>query len=156
GSSGAELASQVVRFAPAELVLLDHAENGLYFIERELSDARHAFPIAAVVGDLRDAEGLEALFARRRPDVVLHAAAHKHVPLLEDAPREAVLNNVVGTRLLVDAADRHGVRHFVLLSTDKAVRPTSVMGASKRVCERLVQAAARRRRRRDCARRFRN
>jgi len=156
GSIGAELARQVVRFSPAELVLLDHAENGLYFIERELSDAPHAFPIVAVVGDVRDADGLEALFARRRPEVVLHAAAHKHVPLLEDAPREAVLNNVVGTRLLVDAADRHGVRHFVLVSTDKAVRPSSVMGASKRVCERLVQAASRRGRGSYCAVRFGN
>jgi FlaA1/EpsC-like NDP-sugar epimerase len=110
----------------------------------------------AVVGDLCDAVGLEALFVAHRPQVVLHAAAHKHVPLLEEAPREAVLNNVTGTRVLVDAADRHGVAHFVLLSTDKAVRPTSVMGASKRVCERLVQAASRRGHGVYCAVRFGN
>jgi FlaA1/EpsC-like NDP-sugar epimerase len=156
GSIGAELARQVARFAPAELVLLDHAENGLYFIQRELGAAGRVTPVRAVVGDLCDAAGLEALFDAHRPEVVLHAAAHKHVPLLEDAPREAVLNNVAGTRLLVDAADRHAVAHFVLLSTDKAVRPTSVMGASKRVCERLVQAASRRGRGIYCAVRFGN
>jgi FlaA1/EpsC-like NDP-sugar epimerase len=156
GSIGAELSRQVARFAPAELVLLDHAENGLYFIHRELAVAACDFPVRAVVGDLCDAVGLEALFAAHRPQVVLHAAAHKHVPLLEEAPREAVLNNVTGTRLLVDAADRHGVAHFVLLSTDKAVLPTSVMGASKRVCERLVQAASRRGHGVYCAVRFGN
>ena len=122
---------------------MDRAENGLYYIERELADAKPAFPLHAVIADLRDAAGLEALFARHRPEIVLHAAAHKHVPLLEDAPREAVLNNVLGTRQLVDVARAHGVAHFVLISTDKAVRPSSVMGASKRVCERIVQAASR-------------
>ena len=156
GSIGAELSRQVARFAPAELVLLDHAENGLYFIHRELAAAARGVAVRAVVGDLCDAVGLEALFAAHRPQVVLHAAAHKHVPLLEDAPREAVLNNVTGTRALVDTADRHGVAHFVLLSTDKAVRPTSVMGASKRVCERLVQAASRRGHGVYCAVRFGN
>jgi FlaA1/EpsC-like NDP-sugar epimerase len=155
GSIGSELSRQVARFAPAELVLLDHAENGLYFIQRELGNVR-GLSVRAVVGDLCDATGLEALFVAHRPEVVLHAAAHKHVPLLEEAPREAVRNNVVGTRLLVDAADRHGVAHFVLLSTDKAVRPSSVMGASKRVCERLVQAASRRGRGVYCAVRFGN
>jgi FlaA1/EpsC-like NDP-sugar epimerase len=109
-----------------------------------------------VVGDLRDAPGLETLFARLRPEVVLHAAAHKHVPLLEDAPREAVLNNVTGTRFLLEAADRHGAAHFVLISSDKAVHPTSVMGATKRVGERMVQAWSRRGRGRYCAVRFGN
>ncbi len=156
GSIGAELARQVSRFAPAELVLLDHAENGLYYIQRELAAGEPAFALHAVVGDLRDADGLEALFARFRPEVVLHAAAHKHVPLLEDAPREAVLNNVLSTRQLVDAAGRHAVSHFVLISTDKAVNPSSVMGASKRVCERLVQAASRRGTGNYCAVRFGN
>ena len=156
GSIGSELARQVARYGPAQLTLVDHAENGLYYIQRELLGAAPALPLQAVVADVCDAAGLEALFARVRPEVVLHAAAHKHVPLLEDAPREAVLNNVVGTRLLVDAADRHGVQHFVLISTDKAVNPSSVMGASKRVCERLVQAASRRGRGRFCAVRFGN
>jgi FlaA1/EpsC-like NDP-sugar epimerase len=156
GSIGSELSRQVAQFAPAELVLLDHAENGLYFIQRELGNAARGVRACAIVGDLCDAAGLEAVFAAHRPEVVLHAAAHKHVPLLEDSPREAVRNNIAGTRLLVDAADRHGVEHFVLLSTDKAVRPSSVMGASKRVCERIVQAASRRGRGVYCAVRFGN
>jgi FlaA1/EpsC-like NDP-sugar epimerase len=156
GSIGAELSRQVARFAPAELVLLDRAENGLYFIHRELGAVSAGGPIHAIVGDLCDAVGIEALFAAHRPEVVLHAAAHKHVPLMEDAPREAVLNNVAGTRMLIDAADRHGVEHFVLLSTDKVVQPTSVMGASKRVCERLAQAASRRGRGAYCVVRFGN
>jgi len=156
GSIGGELARQVARFAPAGLVLLDHAENGLYFVQRELADAGPGFPVRAVVGDLRDATGLEGVFERHRPEVVLHAAAHKHVPLLEDAPREAVLNNVTATRLLVEVALRHRVAHFVLISTDKAVHPTSVMGATKRMCERLVQAASTRGEGRFCAVRFGN
>ena len=156
GSIGAELARQVARFAPAELVLLDHAENGLYYIQRELAAAEPALALHARVADVCDASGVEALHERFRPEIVLHAAAHKHVPLLEDAPREAVLNNVVSTRLLLDAAARHGVSHFVLISTDKAVNPSSVMGASKRVCERLVQAASRRVPGRFCAVRFGN
>jgi len=156
GSIGAELARQVARFGPATLVLLDHAENGLYFIERELGAAEPGVPLHAIVGDLCDPAGIEALFARHRPDLVLHAAAHKHVPLLEDAPREAVLNNVAGTRILVDAALAHGTQNFVLISTDKAVNPSSVMGASKRVCERLVQAASTRGPGRFCAVRFGN
>jgi FlaA1/EpsC-like NDP-sugar epimerase len=142
GSIGAELARQVARSAPATLVLLDRAENGLYFIQRELLDREPAASVHAVVADLRDAPGLETVFAAHRPEVVLHAAAHKHVPLLEDSPREAVLNNVGGTRNLVEASQRHGVASFVLISTDKAVHPSSVMGATKRVCERLVQAAS--------------
>ena len=142
GSIGAELARQVMRFAPASLVLLDRAENGLYFIQRELLDREPTAPVHAVVADLRDAPGLDAVIAAQRPEVVLHAAAHKHVPLLEAAPREAVLNNVGGTRHLVESCTRHGAAHFVLISTDKAVHPTSVMGATKRVCERLVQAAS--------------
>ena len=156
GSIGAELARQVARFAPAQLVLVDHAENGLYYIQRELAAAEPSLALHARVADLCDAGGVEALHARFRPEVVLHAAAHKHVPLLEDAPREAVLNNVVSTRRLLDAAARHGVSHFVLISTDKAVNPSSVMGASKRVCERLVQAASRRGQGLFCAVRFGN
>jgi FlaA1/EpsC-like NDP-sugar epimerase len=156
GSIGAELARQAARFAPASLVLLDHAENGLYFIQRELIDRAVGAPVHAVVADLRDAAGVEGVFAAHRPEVVLHAAAHKHVPLLEDSPREAVLNNVGGTRHLVEASARHGVAHFVLISTDKAVHPSSVMGATKRVCERLVQAASVAGGGRYCAVRFGN
>jgi FlaA1/EpsC-like NDP-sugar epimerase/lipopolysaccharide/colanic/teichoic acid biosynthesis glycosyltransferase len=156
GSIGSELARQVHEFGPSELVLLDHAENGLYFVHNELVSQRSAIPVHAIVCDIRDAAGIEAAFTRFKPTVVFHAAAHKHVPLLEASPREAVLNNIVGTRNLVDAADRHGVDKFVLISTDKAVNPTSVMGASKRVCEMLLQSASLRSRTRFCAVRFGN
>jgi len=156
GSIGSELARQVAEYGPAELMLLDHAENGLYFINNEIVSQRPGFPVHAIVCDIRDATGIECAFARFRPDVVFHAAAHKHVPLLEVSPREAVLNNVVGTRNLVDSSDRHGVRKFVLISTDKAVNPSSVMGASKRVCEMLLQSASQRSSTRFCAVRFGN
>ena len=142
GSIGSELARQVARSGPAALVLLDHAENGLYFTQRELAMSSPTLPLTAVLADLRDRVALERVFVQHQPSIVLHAAAHKHVPLLEDAPREGVLNNVVSTRHLVDAVLRHGVGHFVLISSDKAVAPSSVMGATKRVCERIVQAAS--------------
>ncbi|MFN8588927.1 MAG: polysaccharide biosynthesis protein [Candidatus Eisenbacteria bacterium] len=156
GSIGSELVRQVSEFGPTELVLLDHAENGLYFIHNEIVSQRPAYPVHAIVCDIRDDRGVEAAFARFRPEVVFHAAAHKHVPLLETSPREAVLNNIVGTRNLVDSSDRHGVGKFVLISTDKAVNPTSVMGASKRVCEMLLQSASQRSATRFCAVRFGN
>ncbi|MCC6650949.1 MAG: polysaccharide biosynthesis protein [Candidatus Eisenbacteria bacterium] len=156
GSIGSELVRQISEFGPAELVLLDHAENGLYFIHNEIVAQRPAYAVHAIVCDMRDAKGVEATFARFRPEVVFHAAAHKHVPLLETSPREAVLNNIVGTRNLVDASDRHGVGKFVLISTDKAVNPTSVMGASKRVCEMLLQSASQRSATKFCAVRFGN
>jgi FlaA1/EpsC-like NDP-sugar epimerase/lipopolysaccharide/colanic/teichoic acid biosynthesis glycosyltransferase len=156
GSIGSELARQVAGFGPAELVLLDHAENGLYFVDHELAAQHDTFPIHPVVCDIRDAEGLDRTFRTFRPAVVFHAAAHKHVPLLEASPREAVLNNIVGTRHLVDTADRYGVQKFVLISTDKAVNPTSVMGASKRVCEMLCQSRSQRSQTRFVAVRFGN
>jgi len=140
GSIGSELARQVAGFAPENLVLLDHAENGLYFVHHELVAEHPGLTLHPVVGDIRDADAIESVFQRFRPTVVFHAAAHKHVPLLEANPREAVLNNIVGTANLTQAADRHAVGKFVLISTDKAVNPTSVMGASKRVCEMVVQS----------------
>ncbi len=143
GSIGSELARQVAEFAPSELILLDHSENGLYYLHNELTTQRAGLPVHAVIADIQDRQGLEAAFQRFRPTVVLHAAAHKHVPLLEANPREAVLNNIVGTRNLVQLSDRLGVGKFVLISTDKAVNPTSVMGASKRVCEMLLQSRSR-------------
>src|SRR6185436_9527 len=140
GSIGSELARQVAGFGPSELVLLDHAENGLYYVHNELANQHPNLPLHPVVGNIQDYDGMEAVFKRFRPQLVFHAAAHKHVPLLEMNPREAVFNNIVGTRVLVDGADRHGVEKFVLISTDKAVNPTSVMGASKRVCEMIGQS----------------
>jgi FlaA1/EpsC-like NDP-sugar epimerase/lipopolysaccharide/colanic/teichoic acid biosynthesis glycosyltransferase len=156
GSIGSELARQIVEFSPAELTLLDHSENGLYYVHNELVALHPRLPIHPVIMDIRDADGMERVFERLKPTVVFHAAAHKHVPLLESNPREAILNNVVGTRNLVQAADRAGVDKFVLISTDKAVNPTSVMGASKRVCEIILQSRSQNSRTRFVAVRFGN
>ncbi len=156
GSIGSELSRQIADFAPAQLQLLDHAENGLYYIITELQANSPRLDVVPLVADIKDADGLNAIFDRYSPTVVFHAAAHKHVPLLEANPREAVLNNVMGTRHLLQASDRTGVRKFVLISTDKAVNPTSVMGASKRVCEMLMQSLSQRSRTRFAAVRFGN
>jgi FlaA1/EpsC-like NDP-sugar epimerase/lipopolysaccharide/colanic/teichoic acid biosynthesis glycosyltransferase len=156
GSIGSELARQVAAFEPASLVLLDHSENGLYYVHNELTSQHAELPVHAVVADIQDPDGIARVLERFQPTVVFHAAAHKHVPLLESNPREAVLNNIAGTRVLIDAADRHGVAKFVLISTDKAVNPTSVMGASKRVCEMLLQSRSRHSRTRYAAVRFGN
>ncbi len=156
GSIGSELARQAAGFMPSELVLLDHAENGLYYLHNELAAQHPELAIHPVVADIKDPEGLERVFERFRPSVVFHAAAHKHVPLLEANPREAVLNNIVGTGHLARIADRHGVGKFVLISTDKAVNPTSVMGASKRVCEMMLQSLSERSLTRFVAVRFGN
>ena len=141
GSIGAELCRQVATFSPASLVLLDRYENGLFAITNELSAAGHAF-IVPLIGDITDVGQINRLFAEHRPTLVFHAAAHKHVPLMEGNPCEAVLNNVGGTRVVAEAAHRHEVDRFILISTDKAVNPVSVMGASKAVAELLVQETA--------------
>jgi FlaA1/EpsC-like NDP-sugar epimerase/lipopolysaccharide/colanic/teichoic acid biosynthesis glycosyltransferase len=156
GSIGSELARQVAEHGPSELILLDHAENGLYYVHNELLAQRAGLPVHPVIADIRDLENMEATFRRFRPTLVLHAAAHKHVPLLEANPREAVLNNIIGTRNLVQLSDRHAVRKFVLISSDKAVNPTSIMGASKRVCEMLLQSRSQRSTTRFVAVRFGN
>jgi FlaA1/EpsC-like NDP-sugar epimerase/lipopolysaccharide/colanic/teichoic acid biosynthesis glycosyltransferase len=156
GSIGSELARQVAGFGPACLTLLDHSENGLYYVHNELVAQYPSLTLHAVVADVRDAEAVEQAFTKYRPTVVFHAAAHKHVPLLETNPREAVLNNVVGTRNMLDAAERHWVSKFVLISTDKAVNPTSVMGATKRVCEMMMQSRSQRSHTRFAAVRFGN
>jgi FlaA1/EpsC-like NDP-sugar epimerase len=140
GSIGSELARQAARYEPAGLVLLDHDENGVFFLEREL---RAAFPRAALtacIADIKDPRRISDVFKEHRPHVVLHAAAHKHVPLMETNAVEAVKNNVFGTRIVADLAKAHGVETFVLISTDKAVNPTSVMGTSKRIAEMYVQS----------------
>jgi len=144
GSIGSELCRQIACCEPSQLVLLGHGENSIFGITNEL---RRDFPtlnLQPVIADIREAVRLEQVFQRFQPEVIFHAAAHKHVPLMEDNPEEAVTNNVFGTRNLLDLAESHAVEVFVMISTDKAVRPTSVMGATKRVAEQLVQAAAHR------------
>lgn len=139
GSIGSELCRQIARLEPNTLVMLDRYENTLHAIVVELVDAGGASSLFATVGDVTDAVRIDEVFAKFRPQIVFHAAAHKHVPLMESSPCEAVKNNVRGTRLLAEAAERHGVDKFIMISTDKAVNPTSVMGASKRVAELLIQ-----------------
>lgn len=142
GSIGSELCRQLARLAPAKLVLLGHGENSIFDIYQELLGAYPAITIVPVIADVRDRPRLAKIVAFHRPHAVFHAAAHKHVPLMEENVVEAVTNNVAGTKNVVDAALESGVEHFVLISTDKAVRPTSVMGATKRVAEEIVQQAA--------------
>lgn len=144
GSIGSELVRQALRFGPREVILLGHGENSLFALSQELDRRRPRPPYRAVVADVRLREDLEAVFREMKPQVVFHAAAHKHVPLMEENPGAAVRNNVVGTANLVELALDHGVERFVNVSTDKAVNPTSVMGATKRVAEYLVHRAARR------------
>ena len=144
GSIGSELCRQALVFGPARLVLLDHSENGLFHLERELKPAAGAVEIIPCLASVTDAARLRVCLDRFRPEVVLHAAAHKHVPLMEANPGEAIKNNTLGTRTLVDEVIRSGAEAFVMISTDKAVRPTSVMGATKRLAELYVQAMGRR------------
>jgi FlaA1/EpsC-like NDP-sugar epimerase len=142
GSIGSELCRQLARLAPSRLVLLGHGENSIFDIFQELSLSFPDIEIIPVIADVRDRPRIAHIFNLYRPHAVFHAAAHKHVPLMEDNVLEAVTNNVAGTRNVVDAAIEVSVQHFVLISTDKAVRPTSVMGATKRIAEQLVQHAA--------------
>ena len=139
GSIGSELARQVARLNPASLVLVGRGENSLYEIEQELIQTTQLRP-TAVVADIRNRAAIEEVVAKYRPTVVFHAAAHKHVPLMESNPIEAIENNALATRTLAELAVKYGVRKFIMLSTDKAVNPRSVMGASKRVCEMVVSA----------------
>ncbi len=140
GSIGAELCRQILALAPARLVLLDRSEFSLYRIHQELLQKRGQTDLVAVLGDVCDAIAMQELMTRHRPQVVFHAAAYKHVPLLEDHCREAVLNNVIGSVVLADAARAQACERFVLISTDKAVNPVSVLGASKRVAELVCEA----------------
>ena len=143
GSIGSELARQIANASPARLTLLGHGENSLFDAEAQL---RRDFPhlrINTAVADIRDEERLAVVFERIKPSIVFHAAAHKHVPLMEENPEEAVTNNILGTRNVVNQALRSATERFVLISTDKAVLPNSIMGASKRVAEAIVRSAAR-------------
>jgi FlaA1/EpsC-like NDP-sugar epimerase len=141
GSIGSELCRQIARVSPSHLVLVDHAEDNLFEIQRELVDDRHVLNAIAVLADCKEEERMREVFAEHRPDVVFHAAAYKHVTLMEGNPVEAVRNNALATRVLARVAGDAGVRVFVLVSTDKAVAPATVMGASKALAEWAVEAA---------------
>jgi FlaA1/EpsC-like NDP-sugar epimerase len=143
GSIGSELSRQIARVAPRKLILLDHAEDNLFRIQRELEDDRHVHPstLAAVLGDCKEEERMREVFAEHRPTIVFHAAAYKHVALMENNPVEAVRNNALATRVVASVAGQQEVRAFVLVSTDKAVSPATVMGASKALAEFALEAA---------------
>ena len=140
GSIGSELCRQIMKYNPEKLIIFDIYENNLYDIELELKSKYPKQKIEAIVGSVRDKKRLEDVFSEYKPSLVFHAAAHKHVPLMENNPLEAIKNNIFGTYNVVNCADKYGTERFVLISTDKAVNPTNVMGASKRVCEMIVQA----------------
>lgn len=140
GSIGSELCRQIAKFSPKLLVIFDVYENNLYDIEMELRGDYPRLDLMALVGSVRDKERLDNVFKTYKPNIVFHAAAHKHVPLMETSPLEAIKNNIFGTYNTVNCADKYEVEKFVLISTDKAVNPTNVMGASKRVCEMIIQA----------------
>ena len=140
GSIGSELCRQVMKFNPKELVIVDIYENNLYDIEQELRMNYPDAKIDAIVASVRDKKRLNEIFEEFKPYLVFHAAAHKHVPLMETSPLEAIKNNVFGTYNVVNCADEYNVKRFILISTDKAVNPTNIMGATKRLCEMIVQA----------------
>ena len=144
GSIGSELCRQIAGHCPKRLVIFDIYENNAYDIQQELRRTHPGLELITLIGSVRDTERVNMLFETYRPEIVFHAAAHKHVPLMEDSPNEAIKNNVFGTYHVARAADRYGTKTFVLISTDKAVNPTNVMGASKRICEMIVQTMANR------------
>ena len=139
GSIGSELCRQILKYTPSKLLLLDNCENNMYDIEMELRNNYPYIDIVAFVKDIKDKRAINQIFAEHQPYVVYHAAAHKHVPLMEANPEEAIKNNVMGTYNVAQAADKFGAKKFVLISTDKAVNPTSIMGASKRLAEIIIQ-----------------
>jgi FlaA1/EpsC-like NDP-sugar epimerase len=143
GSIGSELCRQIARVRPRQLVLLDHAEDNLFQIEREMIEERHFTRVEAVLADCKEGDRMLEVMQRYKPDVVFHAAAYKHVPLMESNPLEALRNNALGTRVTAETAAASGAERFVLVSTDKAVNPRTVMGASKAIAEWLVEAAGR-------------
>lgn len=141
GSIGSELCRQISRFKPSKLIILDIYENNVYEIQNELKRKyKNTLDLEVIIASVRDINRLDQIFDKYRPDIVFHAAAHKHVPLMEDNPTEAIKNNVFGTRNVASMSDKYGTKRFVLISTDKAVNPTNIMGATKRVAEMIVQA----------------
>lgn len=140
GSIGSELCRQIARFNPKELIIFDIYENNAYDLQNELLRKHENLNLKTLIGSVRDRKRLNSIFKEYRPQVVFHAAAHKHVPLMEDSPGEAIKNNVLGTLNTAELASEYGVERFVLISTDKAVNPTNVMGATKRMCEMVIQS----------------
>lgn len=140
GSIGSELCRQIAKFKPKQLLIFDIYENNAYDLQNELRYSNPELNLKVLIASVRDVRRLEKVFDEFRPDVVFHAAAHKHVPLMEDNPSEAIKNNVFGTLNVAQCADKYGTKRFVMISTDKAVNPTNIMGASKRACEMVVQA----------------
>jgi len=142
GSIGEEIGMQVCRFSPGELMILDHDENGLFYTEKKIRKKYYDLKLGIMIADIRNREKMEKIFENFKPEVVFHAAAHKHVPMMEYHPDEAVSNNIIGTKNLVEMADKWGINNFVMISTDKAINPTSVMGASKQIAEMIVKMYA--------------
>ena len=139
GSIGEEISMQICKYSPGELMIIDHNENGLFCVEKKIIKENSNLKFFIMVADIRNKEKMEKIFESFRPEVVFHAAAHKHVPMMEYHPDEAVSNNITGTKILVELADKYEVNNFVMISTDKAINPTSVMGASKQVAEMIVR-----------------
>jgi FlaA1/EpsC-like NDP-sugar epimerase len=140
GSIGSEICRQVLRFEPRQLLLVERGENALFLLEQEFCRCDPRPPFEPLIADITDEARMDQIIATYRPTVIFHAAAHKHVPMMEWNPAEAIKNNCIGTQILARLADKHGVREFVMISTDKAVNPTSVMGCSKLIAERFVQS----------------
>ncbi len=139
GSIGSELCRQIASHNPKQLIIVDIYENSAYDIQQELLQKYENLNLVTLIASVRNTKRMDEIFAAYRPKIVYHAAAHKHVPLMEDSPNEAIKNNVLGTWKVVQAADKYHVRRFVMISTDKAVNPTNIMGASKRICEMIIQ-----------------
>jgi FlaA1/EpsC-like NDP-sugar epimerase len=156
GSIGSEICRQVARFEPSSLLLVERAENALFLIHKELVERFPRLNVIPVIADIGDRDRMEAVFAKHRPTEVFHAAAHKHVPMMEWNPGEAIKNNVLGTRLVADLSNQFAVDRFVMISTDKAINPTSVMGVTKRVAEIYIQALSQRSKTRFVTVRFGN
>ncbi|MBN1952638.1 MAG: polysaccharide biosynthesis protein, partial [Bacteroidales bacterium] len=140
GSIGSEIVRQVAHYAPRKMILVDQAETPLYDIELELEESYNFKNYEAVLADITNERRMSKVFELFKPDIVYHAAAYKHVPMMENNPSEAILNNVIGTRILADLANQHHVSKFVMVSTDKAVNPTGIMGATKRIAEMYTQS----------------
>ncbi|WPC44731.1 nucleoside-diphosphate sugar epimerase/dehydratase [Clostridium sp. JS66] len=156
GSIGSELCRQIIKFSPKELIVLDNYENNAYVLQQEFRRNNISANVKYVITSVKDKKKLDLTFSKYRPDIVFHAAAHKHVPLMEENPSEAIKNNIFGTLNVALCSDKYKVKRFVLISTDKAVNPTNIMGATKRVCEMIIQSIDKRSKTQFAAVRFGN